>query len=346
MISPNKDIDLITFAGIVGFIGALWLFNLWLKQHYPRNPNAVPLEEILEKGNLDTPVLYQTGFQDPVTSMIEGIFLFNLHLISLNICIIVVVAWSLYAVLINFVELNQSYVSMFVHSNEVELVWTKVPAAVLFSLASPSFALLYSLDEISNPALTFKISGHQWYWSYATSDFNSCLENKKTLKYSSYMLNDNSLKNDSNMGLFRNFVTNKVFILPTVSHLRFLITAVDVLHSWTIPSFGVKIDACPGRLNHLTLFLKRFGVFFGQCSEMCGVNHGFMPISVLALNSVLYYCYLTKEFASVADLVPVIQENSCIDVKTYIDKVKSDTVSENDIVRLCNCITNSFKNKK
>jgi hypothetical protein len=100
------------------------------------------------------------------------------------------------------------------------------------------------------------------------SDFNSCSDTQ-TLKYSSYMLTNESLKENSSIGFFRNLETNKRVILPTNTHLRLLITAVDVLHSWTIPSFGVKVDACPGRLNQANLFIKRFGVFFGQCSEIC-----------------------------------------------------------------------------
>ena len=149
--------------------------------------------------------------------------------------------------------------------------------------------LLYSLDEISNPELTLKILGHQWYWSYEMSDFNSCSDTHN-LKYSSYMLTNESLKENSSIGFFRNLETNKRVVLPTNTHLRLLITAVDVLHSWTIPSFGVKVDACPGRLNQANLFIKRFGVFFGQCSEICGVNHGFMPIVLLAVPSVQYHC--------------------------------------------------------
>lgn len=143
-----------------------------------------------------------------------------------------------------------------------------MPALILLSLASPSFSLLYSLDEISDPELTLKILGHQWYWSYEISDFNSCSA-VHTLKYSSYMLTNESLKENYPIGFFRNLETNKRVVLPTSTHLRLLITAIDVLHSWTIPSFGIKVDACPGRLNQANLFIKRFGAFFGQCSEIC-----------------------------------------------------------------------------
>nr|YP_009329911.1 cytochrome oxidase subunit II [Didymosphenia geminata]API83102.1 cytochrome oxidase subunit II [Didymosphenia geminata] len=235
----------------------------------------------------DSAAMYQLGFQDPATTSMEGIFLFNLHLLFVIISIVILVGWLLFIILRNFAESNNSNVADFTHSNHIEIIWTSIPALILLSLASPSFSLLYSLDEISFPELTLKILGHQWYWSYEISDFNSC-SNSHNLKYSSYMLTDETLQKSS-VGLFRVLETNKRVILPTNTHLRLLITAVDVLHSWTVPSFGVKVDACPGRLNQANLFIKRFGVFFGQCSEICGVNHGFMPIVVLAVPSVQYH---------------------------------------------------------
>jgi len=237
----------------------------------------------------DAAVAYQLSFQDPATTTMEGIYLFNLHLLFVIISIVIVVGWLLLAVLTNFTELDNSEVATFVHSNPIEIVWTTIPALILLSLASPSFSLLYSLDEISNPELTLKILGHQWYWSYEISDFNSCSQESQSLKYSSYMLTNEFLQENNSIGFFRVLETNKRVVLPTNTHLRLLITAVDVLHSWTIPSFGVKVDACPGRLNQANLFIKRFGVFFGQCSEICGVNHGFMPIVLLAMPSVQYH---------------------------------------------------------
>jgi cytochrome c oxidase subunit 2 len=236
----------------------------------------------------DSASMYQLGFQDPAAIVMEGIFLFNLHLLFIIISIVILVGFLLFVVLQNFTELSTSKPDNFTHSNIIEIVWTSIPALTLLSLASPSFSLLYSLDEISNPELTLKILGHQWYWSYEISDFNSCSD-VQNLKYSSYMLNDEFLKENISVGFFRILETNKRVVLPTNTHLRLLITAVDVLHSWAVPSFGVKVDACPGRLNQANLFIKRFGVFFGQCSEICGVNHGFMPIVVLAMPSVQYH---------------------------------------------------------
>jgi len=239
----------------------------------------------------DVATLYQLGFQDPATTTMEGIFLFNLHLLFVIISIVLFVAWLFFIILRNFTELDNSDVANFTHSNSLEIVWTTIPAFILLSLASPSFSLLYSLDEISNPELTLKILGHQWYWSYEISDFNSCSDTHN-LKYSSYMLTEESLQENRAFVFFRNLETNKRVVLPTNTHLRLLVTAVDVLHSWAIPSFGVKVDACPGRLNQVNLFIKRFGVFFGQCSEICGVNHGFMPIVLLAMPSVQYHYFI------------------------------------------------------
>lgn len=236
----------------------------------------------------DCSTTYQMGFQDPATTTMEGIFLFNLHLLFVIIGIVVLVAWLLFVILKNFTELKSSTTKNFTHSNIIEIIWTTIPAFILLSLASPSFSLLYSLDEISNPEITLKILGHQWYWSYEISDFKSCSQNQN-LKYASYMLTNESLKENNSIGFFRNLETNKRVVLPTNTHLRLLITAVDVLHSWTIPSFGVKVDACPGRLNQANLFIKRFGIFFGQCSEICGVNHGFMPVVLLAVPSIQYH---------------------------------------------------------
>jgi len=214
----------------------------------------------------DSAVSYQLGFQDPATTTMEGIFLFNLHLLFVIIGIVVLVGWLLFTILKNFTEVENSNVANFTHSNAIEIIWTSIPALILLSLASPSFSLLYSLDEISNPELTLKVLGHQWYWSYEISDFNSCSEASQNLKYSSYMLTNEFLKENNTVGFFRVLETNKRVVLPTNTHLRLLITAVDVLHSWTIPSFGIKVDACPGRLNQANLFIKRFNVFFSQFS--------------------------------------------------------------------------------
>lgn len=234
----------------------------------------------------DAPDFWQFRLQDPASSIMEGILLFNKHLLFIIVMIVILVAWLLFNTVYNYDEFNNSQPANFFHSNELEIIWTSLPALTLLTLASPSFSLLYSMDEISIPDFSIKVLGHQWFWSYEISDFRSCLQTQ-TLKYACYMLSNEELHNCK--GFFRNLETNKRVILPTNTHMRLLVSAIDVLHSWTIPSFGLKIDACPGRLNQVNLFIKRFGVFFGQCSEICGVNHGFMPIVLLTLPTSQYH---------------------------------------------------------
>ena len=246
----------------------------------------------------DAPDFWQLTFQDPASSIMEGILLFNKHLLFIVITIVILTGWLLFNTIYSFDEFSSSKPANFFHSNELEIVWTSLPALTLLTLASPSFSLLYSMDEISIPDFSIKILGHQWFWTYEISDFRSCLQTK-TLKYACYMLSNEELNNCK--GFFRNLETNKRVILPTNTHMRLLVSAVDVLHSWTIPSFGLKIDACPGRLNQINLFIKRFGVFFGQCSEICGVNHGFMPIVLLTLPTSQYHYLIMTNLESHSD---------------------------------------------
>ena len=180
------------------------------------------------------------------------------------------------------------------HSKELEIVWTSIPALLLLVLSTPSFTLLYAMDEISEPELTLKILGHQWFWSYDISEFNSCQKKEKSIKYVCYMMVLEGLPKNKR-GYFRLLETNRRVILPTNTHLRLLVSAADVLHSWTVPSFGLKVDACPGRLNQVNLLIKRTGLFFGQCSEICGVNHGFMPIVISSVPTVEYYQYVATK---------------------------------------------------
>lgn len=165
-----------------------------------------------------------------------------------------------------------------------ETVWTVLPSLILWLLAIPSLWVLYSLDQIddSMPAVLIKVVGHQWYWSYEYSgDFLSIFCNTEN-NHNFFVDEDAYLQIDENFNTsFSHLLeTDKVIFFPILTNIRVLITSADVLHSWAVPSLGVKIDAVPGRLNSIFIFLKREGHFFGQCSEICGVNHGFMPISI------------------------------------------------------------------
>jgi len=157
----------------------------------------------------------------------------------------------------------------------VERVWTLIPAVILIQIALPSLLLLYILDESIDRTLTLKAVGHQWYWSYEYSDFWST--NLQTpLEFDAYIINPSDLTNSG----FRLLDTDNHTIAPIKTHVRILISSADVLHAWAVPSLGVKADAVPGRLNQVKFIGQRPGIFFGQCSEICGANHRFMPIVI------------------------------------------------------------------
>nr|YP_009485488.1 cytochrome c oxidase subunit II [Melosira undulata]AVR57552.1 cytochrome c oxidase subunit II [Melosira undulata] len=252
---------------------------------------------ILQKNsNCDASYSNQLDFQEAATPIMEGIIYFN-HILSFIICFIVIfVGWFLLNVIYYFTENKNSIAFKFAHSNELEIIWTSIPAIILLFLATPSFSLLYSMDEIADPTMTLKIIGHQWYWSYEFSDYNYFFCNNITttqLKYDSYIINLENMP--KKQGYFRLLETNKRILLPIKTHIRLLVSSADVLHSWTIPSFGLKIDACPGRLNQVNLFIKRTGLFFGQCSEICGIQHAFMPITVVGIEQQVYSMFLYEQ---------------------------------------------------
>lgn len=229
----------------------------------------------------DAPENWQMGIQDPATPVAEGMILFHDYLAFFLVFIGTFVFWLLYKIIVDFNENANPKPQVFTHSSLLEIIWTIIPAVILVFIAVPSFTLLYSIDEIINPEVTLKIIGHQWYWSYEYSDYiNMSVRSSETLAFDSYMTPTAELVK----GSFRLLEVDNRVVLPTDTHIRLLITAADVIHCWAVPSFGIKIDACPGRLTQGALFIKRPGVYYGQCSEICGVNHGFMPIVVRAVS--------------------------------------------------------------
>nr|QOD95747.1 cytochrome c oxidase subunit II [Alaudala cheleensis] len=207
----------------------------------------------------------QLGFQDASSPIMEELMQFHDHalMVALAICTLVLYLLTL--------MLTEKLTSNTVDAQAIELVWTILPAAVLIMLALPSLRILYMMDEINEPDLTLKAIGHQWYWTYEYTDF-------KDLTFDSYMTPTTDLP----LGHFRLLEVDHRVIVPTSSTVRVIVTADDVLHSWAVPSLGVKTDAIPGRLNQTSFLASRPGIFYGQCSEICGANHSFMPIVVEA----------------------------------------------------------------
>jgi cytochrome c oxidase subunit 2 len=233
-------------------------------------------------------------FQDPATSIMEGIIdlhndiMFYLVLISTFVLWMMVRIVMLFAVRENDAADATREVDPITHHTLLEVVWTVTPALILVTIAIPSFALLYAMDETGFPQVTVKAIGHQWYWSY---DYHNRIDGVTLppVAFDSYMV----LEDDLPEGGLRLLEVDNRLYLPVNTPIRMLITSADVLHSWAVPSFGVKLDACPGRLNQVMMTINREGSFYGQCSELCGVNHSFMPINVKVLNTDAYVAQLS-----------------------------------------------------
>ena len=200
----------------------------------------------------------------------EEIIFFHDQVMFILIIIITTVLWLIIKALS-----GKAYHRYLVDGTLLEIVWTIVPAIILVLIAFPSLKILYLMDEVMDPALTIKAIGHQWYWSYEYSDYQT-----ETLEFDSYMVPTSDL----NKGDFRLLEVDNRLVLPINTHVRILVTGADVLHSFAVPALAVKMDAVPGRLNQTGVFIKRPGIFYGQCSEICGANHSFMPIVIEAVS--------------------------------------------------------------
>nr|YP_009679859.1 cytochrome c oxidase subunit II [Octopus mimus]QDH12187.1 cytochrome c oxidase subunit II [Octopus mimus] len=210
----------------------------------------------------------QLGFQDANSPLMEQLIFFHDHSMFILTIILTLVMY------ITILLMTNKFSSLMItESQKIETIWTIIPSIILLFLALPSLKLLYLLDESINPLLTIKALGHQWYWSYEYSDFMN-------IEFDSYMIPLNEL----NEGSFRLLETDHHLIIPMKTNTRMIISSADVIHSWTIPSLGIKVDAIPGRLNQLNLYSNRPGLYYGQCSEICGANHSFMPITLEIVN--------------------------------------------------------------
>nr|YP_010723805.1 cytochrome c oxidase subunit II [Dryodurgades formosana]WDW30759.1 cytochrome c oxidase subunit II [Dryodurgades formosana] len=207
-------------------------------------------------------------FQDPSSPMMEQLIMFHDHAMMIIMMITMTVGYMMISLMLT--KLNNRFL---LESQMIELIWTLTPALMLIFIAMPSLRILYLIEETKTPMITVKAIGHQWYWSYEYSDF-------KSIEFESYMKPTSQLEG----GEFRLLDTDNRMILPHNTQIRILITSADVIHSWTIPSLGIKIDASPGRINQGNILISRPGLFFGQCSEICGSNHSFMPIVMESIN--------------------------------------------------------------
>nr|ULT85684.1 cytochrome c oxidase subunit 2 [Pterodon emarginatus] len=221
---------------------------------------------------------WQLGFQDAATPMMQGIIDLHHDIFFFLILILVFVSRILVRALWHFHYQKNPIPQRIVHGTTIEILRTIFPSIIPMFIAIPSFALLYSMDEVVvDPAITIKAIGHQWYRTYEYSDYNS--SDEQSLTFDSYTIPEDDLE----LGQSRLLEVDNRVVVPAKTHLRIIVTPADVPHSWAVPSLGVKCDAVPGRLNQISISVQREGVYYGQCSEICGTNHAFTPIVVEAV---------------------------------------------------------------
>nr|AGJ84204.1 cytochrome c oxidase subunit II [Eriosoma sp. 22383]AGJ84208.1 cytochrome c oxidase subunit II [Eriosoma sp. 23031] len=217
------------------------------------------------------------SFQNSNSPLMEQLIFFHDHTIFIIIMIMCMITYLMMFIM------NNKFINIKISENQlIELIWTIIPPIILIFIAMPSLHLLYLMDEIKSPILTIKIFGHQWFWSYEYSDFMN-------INFESYLINDLTQEK------FRLIEVDNKTVLPYKFNIRLLISSDDVIHSWTIPSLAIKMDAIPGRMNQINMFMNRPGLYFGQCSEICGINHSFMPIQIESIN-LNKFIYWIKNF--------------------------------------------------
>nr|YP_009250495.1 cytochrome c oxidase subunit II [Coptotermes michaelseni]AIT58481.1 cytochrome c oxidase subunit 2 [Coptotermes michaelseni]AIT58501.1 cytochrome c oxidase subunit 2 [Coptotermes michaelseni]AIT58541.1 cytochrome c oxidase subunit 2 [Coptotermes michaelseni]AIT58545.1 cytochrome c oxidase subunit 2 [Coptotermes michaelseni]AIT58547.1 cytochrome c oxidase subunit 2 [Coptotermes michaelseni] len=218
------------------------------------------------------------SLQDGASPIMEQLVFFHDHVLMIMLMITTTVSYMMITLFRN--KLTSRFM---LEGQMIETTWTIAPAIILVFIAMPSLRLLYLMDEVQNPTLTLKAVGHQWYWSYEYSDFTK-------LEFDSYMIPQEEQQEST----FRLLDTDNRIVLPMNSPIRMIVTAADVLHSWTIPSLGVKTDATPGRLNQTSFSISRPGILYGQCSEICGANHSFMPITIESVPAKYFINWVSK----------------------------------------------------
>mgnify|MGYP001423754547 CR=1 FL=1 len=237
------------------------------------------------------PTDWQLGFQDAHSPTMERIISLNDILFWICVAISVFVIGLMAYIFLRFNRKRNPTPKKFSHNSLIEVIWTVVPVIILVAIAVPSLRLLFYMDTTDDPEMTIKAIGHQWYWSYEYPDLG------EDISFDAVMLQEDELED----GQPRLLATDETVVVPVDTNIRLLVTAGDVIHAWTIPSFGIKIDAIPGRVNEGWFRVDTEGIYYGQCSELCGRDHAFMPIQVKAVSKEEYAewaAYAQEEFAS------------------------------------------------
>ena len=211
---------------------------------------------------------WQLNFQEPATPVMEQLSSMHHYLLVLITVITLFVLAAIVYICIRFSKKNNPVPSKTTHNARLEVIWTTIPILILIAIAIPSLRLHYYMERIVDPGLTLKVVGYQWYWHYEYPD--------QGISFDSYMKKDADLKE----GDHRMLAVDNRLVVPVDTNVQVLVTGADVIHAFAVPAFGIKRDGVPGRLNQTWFRAEKTGTFFGQCSELCGVGHGFMPIVI------------------------------------------------------------------
>jgi ubiquinol-cytochrome c reductase cytochrome b subunit len=268
--SIKSDLSLFSFGLISLYLLKEYLFNI--------------------SDKCDTPKPWGLYFQDSATPQMEGLVELHDNIMFYLVIILFGVGWVLISIIRNYSNIESPISHKYLnHGTLIELIWTITPALILILIAFPSFKLLYLMDEISDPAMSVLAEGHQWYWSYQYPDFLN--SDEEFIEFDSYLVPESDLEE----GALRMLEVDNRVILPELTHVRFIVTAADVIHSFACPALGIKCDAYPGRLNQVSVFINREGTFYGQCSEICGILHSSMPIVIESVSIEKFLTWLEEQ---------------------------------------------------
>ena len=238
----------------------------------------------------DAPRPWGLYFQDSATPQMEGLVELHDNIMFYLTIILFSVGWILISIIIKFNNKKWPIANKYLsHGTLIELIWTITPALILILIAFPSFKLLYLMDEVSDPAMVVLAEGHQWYWSYQYPDFLN--SDDEFIEFDSYLIPESDLEE----GTLRMLEVDNRVIIPELTHVSFMVTGADVIHSYACPALGIKCDAYPGRLNQVSVFINREGTFYGQCSEICGILHSSMPIVIESVSIEKFITWLQEQ---------------------------------------------------
>jgi len=238
----------------------------------------------------DAPRPWGVYFQDSASPQMEGLVELHDNILFYLVIILFAVGWILVSIAKTYTNLESPVSHKNVsHGTLIELIWTITPALILIFIAFPSFKLLYLMDEVSDPSMAVLAEGHQWYWSYQYPDFLN--SDDEFIEFDSYLIPESDLED----GALRMLEVDNRVIIPELTHVRFIVTGADVIHSFACPALGIKCDAYPGRLNQVSVIINRQGTFYGQCSEICGILHSSMPIVIESVSIEKFVSWLQEQ---------------------------------------------------